>query len=519
MAHNLSMVPSQSMRLEQRLTPQLIQSMEILQLPLMALEARIREELQANPVLEEATREGPDAAAAEGEVSTEPVNEAAETAKHEAESFDRLDRMVREYDFDSGDQPYGRSTGGDERDAKMEAMSNSAARGPSLQEFLERQWALMDLSPEVKQAGIIVIGSIDPDGYLRTRGEHAAAESGAPEGENGLPLVIRRDSTSLERLDGEIAHSVMPPIDPGVLEEAIARVQSLEPRGVGARDLTECLMIQLDALPEHHELAELLVENHLEDIAKNRLPVIARETGRSMDEIKDAMAVISRLHHHPGVIIAGHEVPTIVPDIIVEFAETGDGYTVRLTRGSAPRLRISAQYREMLSERGAGAEARAFIRKNLESAKSLIDAIQFRRERMLEIAKIIVDRQREFFDFGPQSLKVLRMRDIAEELKCDPSTISRTVDQKYMQSPRGIHPLRMFFTGGTETSDGQAISWDAVKLQVKQIIEQENKSDPLPDDQIAKQLAGAGHVNISRRTVAKYRAQLNIPSARERRQF
>ncbi|MCK6486192.1 MAG: RNA polymerase factor sigma-54 [Phycisphaerae bacterium] len=518
MSQHFSMIATQSMRLEQRLTPQLIQSMEILQLPLMALETRIREELEINPVLEDASLhdEPSGATAAEDQPAERPE---ADTSREQAESFERLERLSREYDFDPGDLPYGRVRNNGERDAKMDAMANSAARGPSLQEHLERQWSLMELSPEVKHAGLIVIGWMDPDGYLRTKAEHTLAEKNAGDSGSILPLLIRRDAAEAERLDDEIAKSVHPPIDPGVLEEAIARVQTLEPKGVGARDLTECLLIQLDALPESHELAETLVENHLHDIAKNRFPVIARATGRTVEEIKEAMAIISRLHHHPGSVFSPEEVPPIVPDVMVDYADDGDGYTVRLTRGNSPSLRISPQYRHMLTAREADATALAFLRKNLESAKSLIDAIHFRRDRMLEISRVIVERQREFLDFGPQFLKILRMRDLAEELGCDPSTISRTVDGKYMQTPRGIYPMRMFFTGGTETQDGDAISWDAIKMKVKEIIEREDKADPLSDDAIAKQLSEQGNVTISRRTVAKYRAQLMIPPARERKQF
>lgn len=518
MAHHMSMVPSQTMRLEQRLTPQLIQSMEILQLPLLALEARVRSELEANPVLEDAElRDEPMPAATDATDATVDAEKPA--ASPEAESFDRLDRMSREYDFDPADQPYARpAAASGERDAKMDAMANSAAPGPSLQEYLERQWAMMDLSPEVRHAGLTVLNWMNPDGYLRTRAEQDSRDDGKTNG--SLPLIIRRDTASLEKLDDEIARSVTPPLDAGVLEEAIARVQTLEPRGVGARDLTESLLIQLDALPEHHPLAETLVENHLDDMARNRLPNIARVTGHSIEEIKEALSVIARLHHHPGSLISPEQVPPIVPDIIVDFAEDTDGYTVRLARGQWQGLRISPHYRLML-EQGAGGdgEAKSFLRKNLEAAKALIDAIHYRRDRLLQIAKIVVERQREFFDDGPRHLKVLLMRDIAAELGCDPSTISRTVDQKYIQSPRGIDPLRMFFTGGTETAAGEVVSWDAVKQKVREIIDEEDKTNPLSDDEIVKHLIAAGQVNISRRTVAKYRAQLNIPAARERKQF
>ncbi len=230
------------------------------------------------------------------------------------------------------------------------------------------------------------------------------------------------------------------------------------------------------------------------------------------------MQVIGSLNHHPGLVVREDDVPRISPDILVEYAEEGDGYTVRLARGNSPRLRISARYRQMLQDKREDKQAREFIRSRIEAASAIIDAIHYRRERLLELAKVVVDRQREFFDYGPQFIKVLRMRDLAEEFGCDPSTISRTVDGKYLQCPRGVFPLRMFFTGGTADASGESVSWDSLKAKVKEIIDNEDKKNPLSDDEIVKRL-GETSVPIARRTVAKYRAQVGIPSARHRREF
>jgi RNA polymerase sigma-54 factor len=172
----------------------------------------------------------------------------------------------------------------------------------------------------------------------------------------------------------------------------------------------------------------------------------------------------------------------------------------------------------MIKDKQQDKAARDFLRGRIDAAGALIDAIQYRRERMLELAKLVVDRQREFFDFGPQFLKVLLMSDVAEEFECDPSTISRTVDGKYIQSPRGIHPLRMFFTGGMTDDKGETVSWDSIKAKMQTIINEEDKQKPLSDDQIAEKLSEGG-TPVARRTVAKYRGQLNIPSARQRREF
>jgi len=515
MSQYLAMLPSQQMRLEQRLTPQLIQAMEILQLPLLALEARVREELESNPGLEalEADRAKVEDAAPQEDLPASEANDA------EAESFNRLERMAEEMEFDPGDLPYGRSgSGSDERDAKLDAMANTAARGEGLKDQLLHQWALLEAPDDVLEAGRILIDWMDEDGYLRMESEHRprSGDSNAPE---AMPLVFHRSCEESERLMEEIASTRTPPIDSTVLERALTLVQTLEPAGIGARALTECLLIQLAARHDTDPLLAELVREHMQDLAKNRFPAVAKATGRSIDEIRAALKVISTLNHRPGLIAHPEDVPRVSPDIIVEYADEGDGYDVRLARGSSPRLRISARYRQMLLDKNGDKKARDFIRSRIEAAGAIIDAIRYRRERLLQLAKVVVERQREFFDFGPQFLKVLRMRDLATEFDCDPSTVSRTVDGKYLQCPRGIYPLRMFFTGGTEDESGESVSWDSLKAKVKEIIDKEDKRNPLSDDEIVRRLRDTSSVPIARRTVAKYRAQLNIPSARQRRVF
>ncbi len=514
MSQHLSMIPSQQMRLEQRLSPQLVQSMEILQLPLLALEAKVREELEANPILEEMETEP---TVKEAELREDPPNSEANQA--EAESFERLDRMSRELELDPGDLPFGRGqSGGDGRDSKMEAMANTASRSEGLREQLLRQWSLMEMEPAVRQAGEAIIDWMDEDGYLRTDAEHHPARDDG-ETADATPLIIRRTPEEVQRLMEEIALSRDPPLEVEVLANAMNLIQTLEPLGVGARDLTECLLVQLRAMPDADPLCTELVSNHLVDLAKNLYPAVAKATGVSIEEIKAALKVIGRLNHHPGLLVQPSDVPRISPDIIIDYSDEGDGYTVRLARGSAPRLRISQQYRDMLQDKTVDRQTRDFIKKRLESAGVLIDAIQYRRDRVLEIGKVLLQRQREFFDYGPQYLNVLRMRDLAEEFGCDPSTISRTVDGKYVQTPRGLYPLRQFFSGGTTDGDGETVSWNSLKAKVKEIVDQEDKSNPLTDDEIMKRLSEESKVPIARRTIAKYRAQLGIPSQRERRVY
>jgi RNA polymerase sigma-54 factor len=254
-------------------------------------------------------------------------------------------------------------------------------------------------------------------------------------------------------------------------------------------------------------------------MAHNRLPAIAKATGFSIGEINEALkAMRSRICLHPGYLVGDRSVPVVRPDVLIEYADTGDGLTVRLTRGNMPKLRVRDDVTEIAKSKKSNKATRDFARKHLEEASALIDAVNFRRHRLLEVARAIAEKQRDFFDVGPQGLKICRMSDLATELECDPSTISRTVADKYMQTPRGIYPLRYFFTGGTETQDGESMGWDRVKTRVREIIDGEDRKKPLNDDRIAGLLKDEG-IEISRRTVAKYRQQLDIPSARQRRKY
>ncbi len=481
MSQSLSQVASQVLRQEQRLTPQLIQSMNILQLPLLAFEELLQQEMETNPALEV------ELATPETSLDDRPTEEGG-NGEADDESFSHLDDLASEYDFDEGDRAYmSRSVSDDGRDAKMDAMAATASRPISLQEYLLQQWSFVDETPEVKRAGELIIYQVDEDGYLRT------------------PLE-------------DIAMSVNPPLAIETVEDALLAVQDLEPPGVAARDLKECLLLQLDALPGRHDLEARIVRHHLENIEKNRYPAVAKALGVEIEDVKEAVEMLGRLTPRPGMLVSEHDVPRITPDVIVDYDEEGDGYTVRLARGNTPRLRISPSVRRLLRANKKDRSVREFLRKNIEAASAIIDAVQYRQQRLLEVAKIIVDRQRDFLDYGPSSLKILRMNDVARELDCDPSTISRTVADKYMQTPRGIYPLRMFFTGGTETATGEETSWDSVKARVKEIVDNEDKSKPLSDDAIAKIIQDEG-VDIKRRTIAKYRSQLNIPTARQRKEY
>lgn len=499
-----------SMRMDQRqiLTPRMIQSMEILQLPLMALEERIDQELQANPVLElrQDDPESPpagdvDAAGGAGEdgerqlVVDDPRNDGAD-------DFDRLARLGdylenEEFATNEAFRPGPRASRYDgERDGKLDAMANTADRGASLAEHLLRQWALLDAPVELEPAGRAIIEHLDADGYLR------------------VPLEAVRESMK----------------HPATLEqlaEALRWVQTLEPSGVGARNLQECLLIQLDAIEDDPEMAEghdfelerALVRDHLKDLELNRYPQISRKLGREIEQIKSAVRRLARLHPHPGRLVAPDDAPPITPDATVYFDEDTGRYEIRMAREPADDLHISGTYRRMLKDKTVDKTTREYLNNHVRNAKWLIEAIQQRSNTLKRVIRVVVDAQRDFFEHGPEALRPLPMIQVADQLGIHVATVSRAVSEKWIQTPRGIFPLRRFFSQGTTNqSSGEDVSWDAVKEKLKTIIAKEDRRNPLNDDEIVERLKAQG-LDLARRTVAKYRKILNIPTARQRRQY
>jgi RNA polymerase sigma-54 factor len=491
----LSQSPRQLLRQEQRLTPQLIQAMDILQLNTLALESRINQELDGNPALE--LLPGDDEAAQ----TQEAAPPAADTTEGEktlvvadggnAVDFERLDTLVREYDWmEEAGEYRGRVSQGrrdEEGDNKFDAMANTAARPPSLQEYLLQQWHMVEVNDRTQAIGNRFIERIEPSGRLT------------------VPLE-------------ELTRDLKPPPTADELEQALAAVQQLDPPGIAARTLQECLLLQLDALPGENLLEKRLIREHFEDLQKNRLPLIARSLGVDVEEVKAAIHVLSTLSLHPGSDVVNAAPPAILPDVIVEYNEHTDQYDARLARGNLRELRIAPEFRELLERSRGDKQTREFVKQKIEAASAIVDAVRFRRERLLEVARAVVEAQRDFLERGEEHLKVLRMSDLAVRFGCDPSTVSRTVDEKYMETPRGIYPLRMFFTGGAETEDGEALGWASIRAKVQQIIASEDKSKPLSDDEIVDRLKQTG-IELKRRTVAKYRAQLAIPTARQRKQY
>ncbi len=502
----LSQSISMRQDMRQLLTPRMIQSMEILQLPLMALEERIEQELQANPVLE--LREGDtdpgppieDADADRTEDRSE--GEQALVVKEDSnlsDDFDRLNRIADYFeneDFGPNQAPGPRTSSYDgERDKKLDAMNNTAARGITLAEHLLGQWAFVETTPPLRAAGRAIINHIADDGYLRVDFDSIAKDSKAP--------------LSVEDL-----------------AKALSLVQTLEPTGVGARNIRESLLLQLDALEADEELAEghdfdlerRLVSDHLHDLEMNRYPQLSKKLGRPIDDLKGAVKRLGRLNPHPGKLIGGDDTPLITPDAIIFFDEESGTYGIKMANESVPSLFISGMWRKFIKDKKGDRKTREFLTNNVRNARWLIESIEQRKSTIMRVIRVVVDAQREFFDKGPEFLRPLPMILVADQLGIHVATVSRAVSEKWIQTPRGVFPLRRFFSGGTTSAEGEDMSWDAVKEKLRVIIDNEDKTNPLNDDEIVEKLADQG-IELARRTVAKYRKILNIPTARQRREF
>ncbi len=483
---------SQQMRLEQklRLAPRMIQSMEILQLPLAMLEERIEQELEKNPVLE--IREDPPEEKINKE-DTQPVDEderalVIDEQHANAEDFARLDNIESIIDPDNFDQrPRTIRAMPSDEDPKMQALANTASRHISLHEYLILQWNLMELDDKTRQAGETIINNLEADGYLRTNFSELAKKSSLPD-------------------------------EPEFWEQTLRKVQTLDPPGIAARDVRECLLLQLNALDEQHPIARELITEHFDELQNQEFGKIAKKTGYSVEQIKEALEFVkSRLVLHPGLVFGSVEANFIVPDVIVEYDEQSDGYKVIIPDNGTHSLYISSHYRKMLEQKDVSPETKRYIRNNIQAAQWIIDAIAQRRETLRKVVECIVESQKEFLENGPKFLRPLPMSEIADKVGVHVATVSRAVSGKYVQTPRGIYPLRSFFTGGTETESGESVSWDAVKEKIKELIDNEDKRKPLGDDDIVKLLKKEG-ITLARRTVAKYRKQMNIPSSHKRRE-
>ena len=465
--------------LRMKLAPQIIQSIEILQLPTLELQQRLKQELLENPVLEMA-----ELVDEEEETAIEAEGAPHEERTDSDEEFEKM-RQMEEVWRDYSSQTRTRRADPTEPDRKLEAMQNTAARPISLQDYLFDQYTLLDTPDELAEAAENIIYNIDDDGYLQY---------------------------SLE----EILESM----DSGATLEQAARalaiVQTLDPPGVGARGLAECLLLQMRDDPDDHALARVIIRDHLEDLYMNRIPKIAKAANCTIADIKEAAAFISHLNPRPGLAFSSQTPPYVIPDIVVEYVE--GHYVVRLEDDRLPRVYVNSAYSRLLRDRRTSDGAKDYIRKKIQAARWLIDSIEQRRNTLFKIASAVVEIQRPFLEKGVAALVPLKMQTVAQVTSVHVSTVCRAIADKYMQTPVGIFPLKFFFTGGTRTTDGRMRSRKSVKELVKQVIAHEDKHNPLSDDEVAAKLQAEG-IDIARRTVTKYRKAMNIPSSRQRREY
>lgn len=485
---------------KQVLAPRMIQSMEILQLPILALQERIEQEMQDNPCLEQVEPEGEDTPTAEAEdtgddVERELVVEEGEGANNE-DDFERLVNMAENLpdDYDERSRP---SQGQLEAEADRahDQMANMLARPESLADYLHHQVSWFDLEDDLRRMAERIIFSLDTNGYLKSPLEELIPPS---------PVELNGDAASYRKQQLELA------------EKALQVVQHLDPPGVGARSLKECLLLQLRVGNPFADEMRVLIENHLQDLENNRLPLIAKKTGMSIDDINELWEEIRLLKPKPGADFADASVPTVTPDVFLEKDEKGR-YVVRLEDGEVPSLYVSPYYRNLLKQAaGADESTREYIKRKVNSAQWLIEAIEQRRGTLSRVSQAIVDHQTRFLDDGPEAIEPLKMQQIADKVGVHVTTVSRAVDDKWVQTPRGIFPLKRFFVGGTTSASGEDIAWDRVRLKLQEIVDNEDKSKPFSDDALVKELDKAG-IQVARRTVTKYRKAMDIPSSRQRR--
>jgi len=481
---------SQKLSQQQRLSPQQIQYQKLLQLNTMALEQRIKTELELNPILEEVldsemelTQDTDEKEKSEDSEGTEEEFENNSDEEFELEDF------MNDIDFE-GDRS--------NRSKDDEVYQPLAPAKETISEHLLEQLRMLNLDSDLFILGEEIIGNLDADGYLKT----------------SLPDILK-ELEMFEHVN----------ISPEASEELLKKIQTFDPIGIASRNLQECLLVQLRNSshdPYYTFLADEMLEKHFHDFTQRRFDSIKQKMNLTDDSLKITIDLIQSLNPKPGEgNIESVEMNQITPDFIIEKVD--DDLIITLNDRSVPSVTLSKTYLEMIdsnkktkksSERDKNTYK--FLREKFESAKWFIACIQQRRETLMKIMQAIVEKQYEFFDKGPKFLRPMIYKDIAEEINMDISTISRVVNGKYVQSPVGIHELKYFFSEGLSTDSGEEVSNKHIKERLKEIIDSEDKNSPFSDDRLAEMLNEEG-IHIARRTVAKYREQLRLPIARLRR--
>ena len=481
----------QRMAQVQVMSPQMQQSLALLQAPLLDLRGMIDKELQENPVLEELP---PEERAAE-ELGEAPANGETESAEPPADTkveptaesngepvddfqaeLERLAELSEEWrDHFSAAQVAPLQSRTPEDDERRQFMFDSLTASQTLSGHLLEQAHLSDLDKDEMRIAEEIIGNLDDRGFLQV----SVAE--------------------LMEATGQEAEEV---------EEVLSVIRSFEPAGVGANDLRECLLIQLERTGGIDSLEHQLVESHMEALGRRRFPEIARAMGLEIDEVQDLAENIASLEPNPGrAFLPDSDAMVVAPEVFVEWKE--DRWVVTSNREEMPQVRISNDYKDMLAKARDSKDVRDYIRGKIRDGNFLIKSIHQRQDTILNIATEIVRRQDGFLEEGISALRPMTMAEIAEAVGVHETTVSRAVSGKYLQTPRGLFEMRQFFTSGIKTATGQDMSNASVKQMIQELVNDEDKSNPLSDEALVKQL-GEKEVKIARRTVAKYRGELNI---------
>ncbi len=471
-----------------RINPRLYQAMDLLYMPLLDLQQHLKQELLGNPFLE----------LVEPEEETEvPLGEEAKEDKKEAEKNDEPNWEEILLD-DGGDQ------GAPPRDMSeaREYVEPVPVETKDLTDHLREQMRLLDLTPRQQLLAEEFIGNIAEDGYLGATLEEIV---------NGVNQVLQAHADASEQ---DVAPQ---PYTLAEADEMLRIVQKLDPPGVGARDLRECLLLQLEARGETDTLAYRLVHDAFEDLKAHRWSDLGKRFGLDAVEVQKVADDLAKLDPKPGLQHSSANDAYIIPDLVVEKID-GE-YKVFLNDSGLPRLRISKTYQDIARDKKKfQGENKDFINQRMNSAHWMIQAIEQRRQTMLKVMNFIVDRQREFFEKGVEYLKPLTLREVADVINMHESTVSRVTNEKYVQTPRGLLPLKFFFSSGLSTTTGEDASARAIRAQIQKMVADEDPKNPLTDQQIVEMFAQKG-VKIARRTVAKYRDQLSILPARMRKRL
>ena len=472
------MQQTQSLALQQVLSPQLQQSLLILQTPLLELRNLVQQEMETNPVLEEL----PDQSRADERGEAEPSAE--DNFDNEFQKLASLDEEWRDYMAQSASYSFDGSRNSREAQDKRQFLFDSIPVQDTLQQNLIGQLNQSVLSGSDRKAAELVIGNIDDNGFLQSTPEEMALNSGIPKED---------------------------------FEKMLALIQSFYPAGVGARDLRECLLIQLQRQEKKNTLEYKIVSEHMEDLGRRRFPEIARRMGISVEDVQKAANNIARLNPRPGQVFAAAPQNYVLPDVIVEKVD-GE-YQITLNNEQIPHLRISNLYKDIIaSGNSQSSEVKDYIRDKIRSGKFLIRSIHQRQQTISNMAQQIVSRQRDFLEHGPSHLKPMIMREVADAVGVHETTVSRAVSGKYMATPQGVFEMKYFFTSGYQTATGESLSNISVKEAILDLVKHESGSAPLSDHEMVEILGERG-IPIARRTVAKYRDELNILPSHMRRKY